>query len=68
MDIVENCQRCGKEITAHTMSMFNKELICMGCKEVEKNHPDYDKARRKELEEVMKGNYNYEGIGKPADL
>lgn len=62
------CDRCKKPTNASIMSMFNTEILCMDCKDKEKKHPDYDKARKIESEEVMAGNYNYAGIGKPADL
>jgi hypothetical protein len=68
LEIVEYCERCGRKTGMWTMSMFNEEHICMDCEEKEKEHSDYDKARRKELEEVIKGNYDYPGIGKPDDL
>lgn len=39
----------------------------MKCNEIEKKHPDYEKAKKVELEEVLKGNYNYEGVGLPEN-
>jgi hypothetical protein len=42
--------------------MFNKQMICMSCKEKEINHPRYEDAVKKEYEEVLKGNYDYEGL------
>ena len=62
------CERCGKKTTAFTMSMFNEEHICMECKEKERQHPDYQRARDAEHEAVKNGNMNFSGIGKPADL
>ena len=50
------------------MSRFNTQEICMDCVKKEKAHPNYENARTREMEEVRKGNYNYEGIGKPMDL
>jgi hypothetical protein len=50
------------------MSKFNKDIICMPCKEIEKNHPDYQRASDVEIAECRKGNYNFEGIGLPEDL
>ena len=50
------------------MSIFNKDRICMVCKEKEKAHPDYQKAVDAELQAVKSGNMNFAGIGKPADL
>jgi len=40
----------------------------MDCAIKEKAHSEYENARKREAEEVRKGNYNYEGIGKPVDL
>jgi hypothetical protein len=40
----------------------------MDCVKAEKAHPCYENARRREIEEVRRGNYNFEGIGKPANL
>lgn len=62
------CERCGKETSSFIMSMFNTEMICMDCKTAEKNHPDYQKAVDTEHAEVCRGNYNFQGIGKPKNL
>jgi len=62
------CQRCYNETRVHTMSRFNTQEICMDCVKKEKVHPEYENARKREAEEVRKGNYNFEGIGKPVDL
>lgn len=66
----QKCARCGVSLenVVHTTSMFNTDVICSDCKEREKRHPLYEKAAKVELEEVLKGNYNYEGIGCPPDL
>lgn len=63
------CDRCSCSTNnISTMSMFNNDIICIPCKEVEKNHPDYQRASDVELSECKKGNYNFEGIGLPEDL
>ena len=62
------CDRCGKETDSFTMSYFNTQNICWKCEKIEKAHPKYAEAREREWEEVRKGNYNYKGIGLPADL
>jgi hypothetical protein len=59
------CHRCHVETDVHIMSMFNTELICLGCKEKEEQHPDYAAAREAELEQIKQGNYNYKGKGYP---
>ena len=63
-----HCDRCGEPTNITIMSMFNKDILCTHCKAIEKNHPDYDKAAKAELEECKKGNMNFEGIGLPDDL
>lgn len=57
------CQRCDTKTNTHIMSMFNTELICMGCKREETERPDYESARDAEMAEVRKGNYNFPGVG-----
>jgi len=57
------CGRCGLDVNVFTYSYFNIDSICMDCKELEEKHKDYSLAISKEVEEVKKGNYNYEGIG-----
>ncbi len=62
------CDRCGGPLPVRTMSRFNRDVICLECQKKEKAHPDYQRACDAELEQVRMGNYNFEGIGKPADL
>jgi len=50
------------------MSLFNIDMCCEVCTEMEKAHPDFPKARARELEELSKGNFNFPGIGLPKDL
>ena len=45
------------------MSMFNTQMICMECKHEEEKDPRYREAKEAETREVMKGNYNFKGIG-----
>lgn len=60
---MSNCERCGKETNVTIMSMFNTQIICMGCKDAEKKDPRYDEAVKADHEEIKKGNYNFKGIG-----
>ena len=62
------CDRCGKRVKALRMSIFNTEMCCEACLNREKRHPKYAEAKEAERQEVLKGNYNFEGIGKPEDL
>ncbi|NLB82288.1 MAG: gamma-glutamylcyclotransferase [Clostridiaceae bacterium] len=58
------CERCGNSLDGgRQMSIFNHDCICMSCIEKEKQHPDYKLAKETEISEVMKGNYNFGGIG-----
>lgn len=66
--MIEPCERCGAEVVGLTMSMFNIQMICIKCETKEKEHPDYDKATTAETAELQQGNYDFEGIGLPADL
>lgn len=61
------CQRCGNETKAHTVSMFNTQTICLECKAIERTHPRYEEACKAELEAVRNGDYNFPGIGWDGD-
>ena len=61
------CNRCREEVTVTTMSYFNEDTICMECKKQERAHPDFKRARAAEHAEVRSGNYNFAGVGLPAD-
>jgi hypothetical protein len=50
------------------MSRFNTDWICLACEEKERAHPLYKKASEAELAAVRSGDFNFKGIGKPADL
>ena len=62
------CGRCNQQVAGFTFSYFNEDLICMGCRRVERAHPKWAEACEKEFEEVQKGNLNFPGIGLPEDL
>ena len=65
-----NCDRCGISLSgvAWRVSYFNTDVCCPDCLKREQQHPDYQKAKEAELEAVRRGDYNFEGIGKPVDL
>jgi len=50
------------------MSRFNTDIICRKCEDLERAHPQYKEAQEAELAACKRGDYNYPGIGKPADL
>lgn len=52
----------------HTMSMFNTDDICLECLAKEKAHPRYREACEAVRSAEREGDYNFKGIGKPADL
>lgn len=62
------CERCGKTTLGTMMSKFNTQIICGDCKDSETQHPDYAAADQAEVEAVRSGNYNFPGVGLPADL
>ena len=66
--ITDKCERCRLKVESVTMSRFNIQMICPKCETKEKAHPMYKEAKEREFEEVKRGNYNFAGIGKPADL
>jgi hypothetical protein len=57
------CNRCGKETTVTIMSMFNRDSLCMDCKDAEKRHPDYALAFAADEAAIRAGNFNYAGVG-----
>lgn len=58
---MHTCDRCHQEI-ATKLSWLNLDSICAKCAEEEREHPLYTKAKDVELEEVIRGNYNYPGL------
>jgi hypothetical protein len=51
-----------------SMSYFNTDVLCMECDEKERAHPKFKEAQAEEEKHVRAGNYNFKGVGKPADL
>ena len=62
------CDRCFKEISLTIVSYFNTDVICRDCKAKEKAHPQYQQAVEAEVAACQRGDYNFQGIGLPADL
>ncbi len=63
-----SCQRCGASGVPLIMSRFNTDMICLACQDREKAHPAYPAAAQAEAAAVRRGERNFPGIGKPADL
>ena len=58
------CDRCHGDCNGcWPMSMFNTQVICMTCKEKERQRADYRKAVEADHAEIRKVNYNFKGIG-----
>jgi len=67
-EIMSNCDRCGKESRTSTGSYFNTDQICLGCWKKEKAHPDYERARTVEGDALLRGDFNFPGVGLPPEL
>ena len=59
------CQRCGTPTGATIMSRFNTDILCLPCHTLEMSHPDFTRARDTEHEAVVRGDYNFPGVGLP---
>ena len=58
------CDRCGGSLEGgRIMSMYNEDCICLACKRKEEARADYRKAVEADRAEILKGNYNFKGIG-----
>lgn len=62
------CTRCNGATRVTIMSIFNADIIGLDCKTAEERHPQYAEARAIELEHVKAGDYNFRGVGLPADI
>ncbi len=57
-----NCDRCHKPTGGvTTMSIFNEDVICMNCKNEEKEDPEYEAACIAEREATLSGDLNFKG-------
>lgn len=59
-----HCDRCKCSLNGkpRIMSKINTDCLCMECRKKEDDNPFYDEARKREIEEVKKGNTNYKGL------
>ena len=57
------CDRCGAPLTVRIMSMYNEDVICMACKEKERQRPDYREAVEADNAAIRRGDRNFKGIG-----
>lgn len=63
-----HCDRCGGPANCWKMSMFNHQMLCPTCQDIERQHPQYGLATMEERAQCRAGNYNFAGIGLPEDL
>ena len=61
------CERCRKKTNVTSMSIFNTEHCCVPCLELEKKHPDFERAKDAEYQAISSAHYNYPGVGLPDD-
>ena len=58
------CARCGGSLDGgRILSMFNEDVICMACKEKERQLPDYREAVEADNAAIRRGDRNFKGIG-----
>ena len=50
-------------LTVRIMSMYNEDVICMACKEKERQRPDYREAVEADEAAIRRGDQNFKGIG-----
>lgn len=61
------CQRCGRtNCNSLKMSWFNTQMICSTCQVEESKLPEYRYAKEVERQQVLAGNYNFQGVGYPT--
>lgn len=60
------CQRCFEDAPGVCMSLFNTQMCCSNCLDLERKHPMFKTAQKLELESIQKGDYNFQGIGLPS--
>ena len=58
------CDRCGGSLDGgRIMSMYNEDVLCMTCKEKERQRPDYREAVEADNAAIRRGVRNFKGIG-----
>jgi hypothetical protein len=62
------CERCRQGARVFTMSVFNEQMICLGCISIEQAHPSFPEALAAEEDAVRRGDMNFPGVGLPEDL
>ncbi|NIS63297.1 MAG: hypothetical protein GTO13_22200 [Proteobacteria bacterium] len=47
------CSRCHKVLDERILSVYDHEVICMGCKRREEERPDYDEASKDMIRQCL---------------
>jgi len=68
VEYTQHCERCKEGTGVTQMSLFNTEMCCNRCIQLERAHPKFRQARDAELEAISRGDYNFQGIGLPPSL
>jgi len=68
MTFTPKCERCEHPCAKTMGSTFNAEQICEVCRYEEERHPLFGEARRREIEALNRGYFDFEGIGLPTEL
>ena len=62
------CDRCQRSDEMITSSVFNTQDVCTVCYYAESEHPGFHLAKDKQNDEILSGNYSFEGTGLPKDI
>lgn len=60
---MKHCDRCFKNTNITIMSKFNRDILCLHCKDDETHAPGYKEAADAEAHAVAQGEYNFPGVG-----
>ena len=60
------CDRCPNPIRVSRCSWFNTDDLCESCQRQEESHPDFAYAKEAENAAVLRGNFNFPGVGWPG--
>ena len=67
MSLLERrCDRCSSLTIVTKVSWFNLDALCPACQDIEREHPDYKYAKEVENAAVLRGDYNFPGVGWPG--
>jgi hypothetical protein len=63
------CVRCNNICKPGAiLSAFDLEFVCLECNDLERAHPDYDRAATAAFAAVQRRDRSFRGIGRPSEL